>query len=180
MKHPNLLGGVAVLAVAAAAVVGLWWFQAPDATRVKVGQPAPPLQLTSLGATTATRLGQFRGRPILLTMFASRCPLCEEELPRIERLHREFFKRGLVVLGVATDAHAAELERFVKRYELTFFVLRDPNGAALRELFGTSKLPETYLIDRDGIVQAVYQGRVREKRDELRESIERLLAQAAG
>lgn len=179
MKRTDLLRGLAALAVAGAIVVGFWWFQAPDATRVKVGQPAPPLQLTSLGATAATRLGQFRGRPVLLTMFASRCPLCEEELPRLERLHRELFKRGLVVLGVAADADASELARFVKRHELSFFVLHDPNGRALREIFGTSKLPETYLIDRDGIVRAVYQGRMRDKRDEIRQWIERQLAQAA-
>jgi len=179
MKLPNLLRWLAAAALAAAAVVGFWWFYAPEATRLKAGQQAPGLQLPSLGSTTLTRLGQFRGRPVLLTMFASRCPLCEEELPRLERLHREFFKRGLVVLGVATDADASELARFVKRHELSFFVLHDPNGRALREIFGTSKLPETYLIDRDGIVRAVYQGRMRDKRDEIRQWIERQLAQAA-
>jgi peroxiredoxin len=166
---------LAAVGVMVAAVIGYWWLQSPPATKIKVGVRVPELQLPTLGATSHTRLSQFRGRPTLLTMFTTRCPRCDEELPRIERLHREFLKRGLVVLGVGTEANPLELAGLVKRHTLTFFVMHDPDGVAIREAFGTRRLPETYLIDRDGIVRAIYLGDVVGKIVELREQIEALL-----
>jgi peroxiredoxin len=178
MKRAYLLRLLAALAVAAAAVVAYWWIQSPAATKVSVGERVPELQLPTLGGTTLTRLSQFRGHPVLLWMFMTRCPVCEKELPRVERLHREFLQRGLIVLGVAADADPAELVRLGQLHAITFYVLHDPNGVTMREAFGTSRVPEAYLIDREGIVRAVYLGQVAEKGVELRERIERLLGPA--
>lgn len=175
MKRSDLLRALAALALAAAGVLAYWWARAPEATPVRIGESAPELQLLTLGSATPTRLSQFRGRPVLLAMFASDCPLCDAELPRIERLHREFFKQGLVVLGVGADPDAAQLARLVQRHGITFYVLHDPNGEALRQAFGTRKLPELYLIDPEGLVRAAYPGRLGDEREALREQLKRWL-----
>ena len=174
MKRPWLRALAAAL-VAGAAVVGYWWSRAPQATRIKAGERAPELELLSIGAVAPTRISQFRGRPVLLLMFVEHCPACQEAIPRVERLHREFSKRGLVTLGVAADHDMSAAENFVRTLGVTFFVLQDPGGRAIKEAYGTSRLPELYLIDGTGTVQAVYLGRLAEKNQELREKIQALL-----
>lgn len=176
----RLMRALAAGLVAGAGVVGYWWWRAPQATKVSAGQAAPELQLLSMGATAPTRLSQFRGRPVLLTMFVDHCPACLEVIPRVERLHREFGKRGLVVLGVASDLDPVERAGFVTRLGVTFIVLQDPGGAAIREAYGTSRLPELYVIDGSGTVRAVYLGRLADRERELRDHVERLLEKPAG
>lgn len=166
--------GLAAL-VAAGVAVGIWWLRSPEATLVKVGHQAPDLELPSLGAMAKTRLSSFRGRPVLLVMFMSGCHICDAEMPALERLHRTLLPRGLVVLGVSADQTRADLQRFVQRHQVTFPVLEDPGGAALREVYGSWKLPEAYLIDASGKVAAVWLGSVQWNSVDVREAIARLL-----
>jgi peroxiredoxin len=173
---PTVLRWVTAILVAAAVFVGYWWFRSPPSTRFKVGDRVPELELLTLEGRAPTRLSQFRGRVVLLTMFASACPLCDKELPVVERLHREFTKRDVVVLGIGADPDPAQLLALVRRHVVTFFVLHDPNGATIRQVFGTTRLPEAYLIDNEGIVRAVFRGDLAGKRHELSEQIGRLLS----
>ena len=107
---------------------------------------APELELPSLGGVGTTRLSQFRGRPVLLTMFMSKCRICEKEIRDIERLHRGHLQKGLIVLGVSVDPDRETLRRFVKEKELTFFVLEDFGGedgqAGLRLVEDARALPD--------------------------------------
>ena len=175
MKRRRLLRALAAGLVAAAAVIGYWWSRAPYSSRIKAGQPAPELALLTIGASAPTRISQFRGRPVLLTMFVDDCPSCVEVIGRLERLHRQFGRHGLVVLGVATDLDPAARARYVQNLGITFFVMQDPGGTAIQQAYGTTKLPELYLIDKAGTVQAVYLGRLAEREAELRDRIETLL-----
>jgi peroxiredoxin len=171
-------GVAALLAGAAAAlvVVGFWYFRSPESTKIKVGMAAPDLELPSVASGgVATRISNFRGRPVLLVMYMAGCEICEREIGSLERLHREFLQKGLVVLGVAVDADAAAREAFIRRHQLTFIVLEDPSGRAVREAYGSWKMPEAYLIDATGTVDAVYLGSVDWRAPELRERVERLL-----
>lgn len=175
MKRETAVRSVVAVAVALAVVVGFWWLRSPESTLVKVGHRAPDLELTSLGATGKTRLSSFRGRPVLLVMFMSGCHLCDEEMPQIERLHRRLLPRGLAVIGVSADTDRAALARFVDRHQMTFPVLQDPGGPALRHAYGSWKLPEAYLIDATGTVAATWLGSVQWSAPEVQEAIQRLL-----
>ena len=175
MKREAAVRSAVAVAVALAVVVGFWWLRSPESTLVKVGHQAPDLELTSLGATKKTRLSSFRGRPVLLVMFKSGCDLCDEEMPQIERLHRRLLPRGLAVIGVSADTDRAALARFVERQQITFPVLEDPNASALRQAYGSYKLPEAYLIDASGTVAAVWLGSVPWSGPEVQEAIRRLL-----
>jgi peroxiredoxin len=170
----------AVRALAAAAigllvVVGYWWLRSPESTQVKVGHEAPELELPSLGATHKTRLSSFRGHPVLLVMFMANCRLCEEEVPEIERLNRRMLPRGLIVIGVAADEDRTALQRFVEKHQVTFPVLLDPAGQALRQAWGSWKLPEAYLIDASGKVAAVWLGSVSWRGDAVGDAIAKVL-----
>jgi peroxiredoxin len=175
MKRETAVRSALAALVTVAVVVGFWWLRSPESTLVKVGQPAPDLELQSLGATTKTRLSSFRGRPVLLVMFMSNCHLCDEEMPEIERLHRRLLPRGLMVIGVSADTDRAALGQFVQRHQITFPVLEDPGGAALRQAYGSWRLPEAYLIDAAGKVAAVWLGSVKWSGPEVKDTIAGLL-----
>lgn len=167
---------IALGAAVVAGVVLAWaWVRAPEATLVKVGHQAPDLELASLGAAHKTRLSSFRGRPVLLVMFLSSCHLCDEEMPEIERLHRRMLPRGLQVIGVSADQDRRELEKFVQRHGVTFPVLEDPGGHLLRQVYGSWRLPEAYLIDAAGKVAAVWLGSVKWTGHEVTDAIAPLL-----
>ena len=166
---------LAAAVVGLVVVVGFWWLRSPEATHVKVGQEAPDLDLPSLGAAHNTRLSSFRGHPVLLVMFMSGCHLCEAEMPDVERLNQRLLPRGLIVIGVSADEDRAALERFVQRHQVTFPVLQDPAGRALREAWGSWKLPETYLIDAGGKVAAAWPGSVKWTGDEVQDAIAKVL-----
>lgn len=175
MTRETLVRSVLAVLVMLGVAVGFWWLRAPESTLVKVGQQAPDLELPSLGTSTKTRLSSFRGRPVLLVMFMSSCHLCEQEMPALERMHRQLLPRGLAVIGVSADTERAALQRFVERHQVTFPVLEDPGGPALRQAYGSWKLPEAYLIDASGKVAAVWLGSVQWNAVDVRDAIARLL-----
>jgi peroxiredoxin len=175
MTRDTALRALVAAVVGVAVVVGFWWLRSPETTKVKVGDPAPDLELRSLGATEKSRLSSFRGRPVLLVMFLSNCHLCDAEMPEIERLNRMLLPRGLLVVGVSADEDRAALQGFVQRHQVTFPVLEDPGGHALREAWGSWKLPEAYLIDASGKVAAVWLGSVNWSGDAVRDAILKVL-----
>jgi len=173
MSRSSLLFG---LVGAIGVVAGYRYFRSPESTFVKVGQQAPELELPTLGSEGArARLSSFRGRPVLLTMFMAGCESCEKDAGSLERLHREFLQKGLVVLGVAVDPDEKTTADFIQRHRLTYLVMQDLNGAGVKEVYHSTRMPETYLIDASGRVQAVYLNNVDWGSVEVRERITPLL-----
>jgi peroxiredoxin len=166
-------------AVALAVIFGFWYYRSPESTKIKVGMMAPDLDLPTRSSAGKSKLSLFRGRPILLVMFMSNCHICAAEIPQLERLHREFRDGGLLVMGVDLDAEYAPREKFLNDAGVSFGVFVDPNGVAVREAYGSWKMPEAYLIDATGRVDAVYLGSVNWRAPEVRERIQKLLDRAA-
>ena len=169
------LGPLVAAAIGILVILGYWYLRSPESTMVKAGMMAPELELPANVYGTKARLSSFRGRPVLLVFFMATCEVCEAEVPQIERLFREFRTRGLMVLGVSVDADYATRERFVREHGITFPILQDPNGVAVRQAYGSYKMPEAYLIDSHGRVDSVYLGRVK-WRPAVRERILKLLS----
>lgn len=167
---PPLVGAATALAV----VLGVWYLNAPESTRVKVGMAAPELELVSeTGALQP--LAAWRGHPVLLAFFMSDCEICQEDIPQLELVNREFRARGLVVLGVNVDAEFTAYKNFILKNQLTFGMYRDPGAVRIQQSFGSYKLPEAYLIDPSGTVRAVWLGRVKWRSDAVRDRILEIL-----
>ncbi len=175
MKARSLIASLATIAVALIVVVGYWYARAPAATQVKVGDVAPDLRLPLVLSNAYVSLSKFRGKPVLLAMFLSDCETCQREVPQIEKLHRRYLRRGLTVLGVSADPDKPSAKQFLRKRRLTFPVVLDSNGAAVRAAFGTRKFPQAYLLDVTGRVEAIYLGSVRWNGDAVKDSIEKLL-----
>lgn len=168
------VGPALAVAVTTALVTAYGWWRAPEATRVKVGDPAPDLALGTLGGGPA-QLSSFRGSPVLLVMFLSGCKHCEADAPEIEKLHRAYFKKGLIVVGVSVDPDRASLQDFVDRHDITYWVMEDFGGHAVREAWGSWQMPEAYLIDAGGVVRRVWLGGVDWLSPAVRREIEAVL-----
>jgi thiol-disulfide isomerase/thioredoxin len=124
-----------------------------DATKARVGGLAPDFALPGLFGGT-TQLSQYRGRPVVLTFFASWCHPCEEELPVLEQLGREYGDR-IAVLGVNFRDDARDSRGFVRRLGVTFPTLgEDSTDGPVAARYGVRGPPMTFFIDAQGRVAA--------------------------
>lgn len=119
------------------------------ARAVAVGEKAPPLALPLLTGEM-TPLDKWRGRVVVLNVWASWCPPCVREMPSLERLHRQGGEDFLVV-GVSVDDERPKARALAERAEVTFPSLFDAGGRRMQE-WGTVKYPETWILSPDGAV----------------------------
>ncbi|HKT12655.1 MAG TPA: TlpA disulfide reductase family protein [Terriglobia bacterium] len=138
-----------VVAVATAALVWLVVRPRPRGP-VKMGESAPGFTLSQLPSGKLS-LSEFKGHVVVLNFWATWCPPCVMETPSLEKFASEMKPQGVAVLGVSVDENENQLKQFVQQYHLSYPVARDPS-AALANSYGTYKLPESYIIGRDGRV----------------------------
>lgn len=158
-----LIPGVAV--VAAAALLALLAFGVAsqgtstsiDAAVAKGDLPPAPSQskaLPVLGSVRTQSLADYRGRVVVLNVFASWCDPCKAEAPILEQEQRRLVKQGGTILGVTYLDNSSDSEQFVRRWHITYPVVRDIDGAFVRS-FGTTGVPETFVINRQGHIAAL-------------------------
>jgi cytochrome c biogenesis protein CcmG/thiol:disulfide interchange protein DsbE len=104
-------------------------------------------------------------------------PACYDEAPVLESGWQAYRQRGLVVLGVAIQDSAEASRGFIRRFRLSFPNAPDPAGRLSID-YGVYGVPETFFIDRRGVIRAKHVGAVTEAA--LRDAVEPLLAESAG
>ncbi len=123
---------------------------AGGAGAVVPGEPAPPFVLEMDSGQRLTS-ADLRGKVVVLNLWASWCPPCLEELPSLERLRRQLDGSNVVVIGVSVDKDWADVRKVVEKTGAKVTMALDPEQKVARS-FGTSKFPETYILDRNGVV----------------------------
>ncbi|MCW0374783.1 TlpA disulfide reductase family protein [Xanthomonas sacchari] len=124
---------------------------APPVAAARPGDPAPALRLPTLDGGHLT-LTQFRGRPLLVNVWASWCEPCVREMPELDRLARAQPSDGLQVLGIALD-RAEDVRAFLQRVPIGYpIALETPGPADASVRLGDTQglLPYSVLIDADG------------------------------
>lgn len=149
-----LVVGVVLAALGGALAVGV--SLAPGAKIIGPGSVAPDFAGTTVpdsGASVIKGIAAYRGQPVLLNMWATWCAPCRDEMPRIEQLHRRFGD-SLQVVAVSIDnpGMTDAIRDFRKEMGLTFEILHDESGR-MRDDYQTTGVPETFLIDRNGVVR---------------------------
>lgn len=131
----------------------------PSAVPLPVDFPAPDLALTDINGHPVS-LQDYRGKVVLLNLWATWCPPCRAEMPTLEGYYRDHHNEGFVVLAVeaGSDPHD-QIVNFVERFDLTFPVLEDPQGASLAA-FRTQSLPSSFVIDPQGQVKLAWVGAI--------------------
>jgi cytochrome c biogenesis protein CcmG, thiol:disulfide interchange protein DsbE len=104
-------------------------------------------------------LNQFRGQVLILNFWATWCPPCVVELPSMIAMQDRTRGKGIVVLGVSIDVDGDAYHRFLKLRNVNFLTVRDPEQK-VSGLYGTTGWPETYIIDREGVLRRKFVGPV--------------------
>ncbi|MHB8694652.1 MAG: TlpA family protein disulfide reductase [Solirubrobacteraceae bacterium] len=115
--------------------------------------------LDLLGGGGKASLASYRGKVVVMNIFASWCTTCVGELPLLENTQRRLDGHGGIVLGVTYQDNSYDAGQFVAAHHLTYPVIQDINGNLVRS-FGTDAVPETFVIDGTGHVTAILRGPV--------------------
>ena len=132
-----------------------------------VGKPAPPFTLKGVKGSTVS-LASYKGKVVLLDFWATWCGPCRIEMPRVEKLYKEFGPKGLVVFGIDFAEDPARVRAFLAQNPYAIPILLDVSGDVGR-LYRATGIPALVVIGRDGKVSSFFIG-VREE-SALREAL---------
>ena len=132
----------------------------PSAVPVPVEFPAPEIQLVDLNGNPV-RLLDFRGQTVLLNNWAIWCPPCKAEMPVLQAYYNKYRDQGFTIIGIEAGEQPAGVAAFVDEYRLTFPVWPDPQQLSM-QAFQAFSLPNSYLVDRSGVVRLAWTGAISE------------------
>ncbi|WP_305046229.1 TlpA family protein disulfide reductase [Geoalkalibacter sp.] len=147
-----VLVALAILSGSLEALAGSPRPDAPPVSSVRVGTVAPDFTLPTYDGGSVT-LSHLRGKVVLINFWATWCPPCRTEKPTMENLYQKFAERGdfvLLAVNVEEDARQA-LESYLKRTPYSFPIPIDAQGQ-VQNLYHVYRFPESFIIDRNGIV----------------------------
>ena len=147
-----------VAAVVTLTVVGVVALTRPGGSLI--GRPAPEFAGTTLDGTPL-RLADLRGRPVIVNFWGPTCIPCRDEFPLFKAKLTDHAADGLVVVGVLM-ADPPDLARtFIADQGATWATIDDPDGA-IKQAYRVAARPQTYFIDRGGILRSIQIGEVRD------------------
>lgn len=122
--------------------------------------PSATLQRANLHGGGTTSLASLRGKVVVLNFWAHWCDPCRDEAPVLNRAQARLVRERLgTVLGATYDDPPVDAQAFAHDHHLTYPSVTDV-GTTLAHAFGTSKLPETFVLDRRGRIVAISRGEI--------------------
>jgi thiol-disulfide isomerase/thioredoxin len=114
------------------------------------------------------KLSEFRGRPLIINVWASWCGPCREEMASLERLAWRDGEQYFSIIGISTDDYADRARGLLKNANATISHFID-TGLQMENMLGASRLPLTVLVDADGrVLEKIYGARQWDAADALR------------
>lgn len=123
----------------------------------RIGTVAPEFIVQDSDRTV--KLSDYRGQIVVLNFWATWCAPCVEEMPSLVEMQRRMKAKGITVLAVSVDVDQAAYNQFIKEHNITLLTVRDVAQKS-NALYGTFKFPETYIIDRNGLMQRKFIGAI--------------------
>jgi peroxiredoxin len=115
------------------------------------GDPAPHFTLPD-SEGNMVNLTDYKGKVVLLNIWATWCPPCVEEMPSMEKIYNELNDEGFEILAVSIDVSGTKaVIPFMEKHKLTFPALIDSKGTT-KLLYQTTGVPESFIIDKDGVI----------------------------
>lgn len=119
----------------------------------QIGAKAPDFTVSD--GFTSVHLADYRGHVVVLNFWATWCAPCLEELPSLQRLQKTMPQVQVITVSIDDDADA--YRAFLKQYDLGLVSVRNGSeGANLK--FGSVRVPETFVIDRNGVMRRKFIG----------------------
>lgn len=147
---PKVVIGL-IVAVIVVIVVVLVFSRSKDYVEIVEGVEAPAFNLPDLKGKPQS-LKDFKGKVVFLNIWATWCTTCEEEMPSMQVLSTALKGRPFEIVAVSIDTEPVEaVRKFADKYGLTFTILHD-KSANIKEVYKTTGVPETFIIDQNGII----------------------------
>lgn len=158
MSARSLLAFLAVLAVVGLLAFGLL---SKGATKIAVGEPVPDRVLPRLPGPGNGSIAGYRGRWVLVNLWASWCIPCREEAPALERFYRRYRDQGpgTTVVGVNVQDNRDDALAFLRDHRTDYPQLRSV-GDERSSAFGSTGVPENFLVDPRGRLALIWRGPV--------------------
>ncbi|MBM4186983.1 MAG: TlpA family protein disulfide reductase [Gemmatimonadetes bacterium] len=120
---------------------------------IEVGSDAPEVSAVRLSTgDTVSLTEKYRGNVVLVNLWATWCTPCRKEMPAMEKLYQEFAAKGFAIAAVSVDeGDTKDVLAFAEELGLSFDILHDPDGS-VQKAYQTIMFPESFLIDRNGVV----------------------------
>ena len=125
------------------------------AASYEIGSPAPDFVLEDLSGNPV-KLSELKGRLVVLNFWATWCTPCRTEIPEFQEIYQQN-EQDLVVLGINLEQSPGEIQEFISQLKVTYPILLDTDGLVSR-LYKVIQLPNTYFIDRQGILRVRHIG----------------------
>ena len=155
----SVRSSIAVLAVLAVVGLLVYGLVSKGSSGVALGEQAPDGPLPRLEGGGEGSLAEYRGKWVLVNFWASWCGPCRQEAPTLEKFQRRHGGARFTVLGIDSRDLTGDGRGFVRRFGLSYPQLRDGNGATAHA-YGTTGVPENFLVDPEGKVRLLVHGPV--------------------
>jgi thiol-disulfide isomerase/thioredoxin len=106
----------------------------------------------------ARKLSAYRGKPLVINVWASYCGPCREEMGSLQRLAWRYGGREFNIIGVSTDDYLDRAERFLQVTNTSGFANYIDHKLELENMLGANRIPTTLLVDANGKVLARFVG----------------------
>ncbi|MBI2277769.1 MAG: TlpA family protein disulfide reductase [Dechloromonas sp.] len=131
--------------------------QAATPGEVEIGSVLREATLQGLSGPSR-KLSEYRGKPLIINVWASWCGPCRAEMGSLDRLAKRYGGKQFAVIGISTDDYPDRARGFLQQSGTAFPNFIDNKPWPLENMLGANKLPLTVLIDADGKVLAKYYG----------------------
>ena len=119
---------------------------------LSMSKMAPAFEVTALDGTKFN-LDDMQGHVVLIDFWATWCGPCNEELPHVQKIAKEFAGQPLVIISISWDSDEKKWKDFISKHEMTWLQYRDADHK-LSERFAVNAIPHYFTIDSDGILTA--------------------------
>ncbi|SNT20277.1 Thiol-disulfide isomerase or thioredoxin [Granulicella rosea] len=117
---------------------------------LSMSKMAPAFTVTALDGSRFT-LDEMGGRVVLIDFWATWCGPCNEELPHMKKIAKEFAGQPLVIISISWDSDEKKWKDFINKQEMTWVQYRDADHK-LTDMFGIHSIPHYFTIDSDGVL----------------------------
>ncbi len=146
----------------------------PAAAILQKGQPAPPLQGTTMSGERVS-LATYRGQVLVVDFFATWCGPCKEVVPHLVSLKEKYGRQGAQILGLAVDDTPKALREFISAKRINYPVAQ--SNEDLETEYGIRSLPTLFVINKKGVVVGRFQGISEQTLRQVDELIKKSLAE---
>ncbi|MCP4301680.1 MAG: TlpA family protein disulfide reductase [Gammaproteobacteria bacterium] len=124
-----------------------------------------PIAVSDLPTGQDFDLAKYQGKVVVLDFWASWCVPCRRSFPWLNAMNAKYGHDGLVVIGINVDQEPASAAEFLQKYPASFQISYDTNGVLAKE-FGVQAMPSSFVIGRDGQINAHHLGFKVKRQDE--------------